>query len=636
MITISSVVRSIRTLLRGRAARPTMIALVVALPCVALWSLAARSYFAYEDFWQFVVTLREGLTVHFLFLPAFQHFGPGGHFIFWIVVRFFPMQFGPALAIVMMFYLGSVLVFQGILDTLFGRRWATLAATFLFATSLFWVESVDWFGCGVQRPSATFFTLLALYFYLRFAYSDRARWLALSNVAYCGALAFFIQPILLPIYLVALRLLILGDKSDLRICAAFRVLWREARVWHGYAIVSALYLVYYFHRYYYSSGPRTKAGDVLEFLQLAWVRTLIPGLLGFLPVQTLTGNGLPKVLLAHAIFVLLVVLSLRYRRGAWRGWAFGIGSFLVVILLSGGQRVSEFGTGVAYSQRYFLDPSWLLLLGGALALLPYRQAYGTSPEPKPRRPLPPVAPLVAIVVVALTAHAALAWSSANAILDAWQGTANKAYFEHLMADLDTLERRGQVINLANVAVPEAMVGTWIAPYNYMSNVLAIMPRPIVFDDFSRPLWVPDGSGRLFRAVLAGVIGGPVSDLRNANVLQIAGGFSGKEELCADDGREARLTLVSSTPIPTHRYFVQIQTSGEATIRMAATTPPGAPSQPALTLVVAQSGFTTHALTRALVATSLTRLTLDIYPSSRFCLASVVVGAFIPTGQPIGD
>lgn len=609
-----------------------MVVLVVAVPCAALWTLAARSYFAYEDFWQFVVTQREGLTVHFLFLPAFQHFGPGGHLIFWIVVRFFPMQYGPALAIVMMFYLGSVLVFQGILDILFGRRWATLAATFLFATSLFWVESVDWFGCGVQRPSATFFTLLALYFYLRFAYSDRARWLVLSNVAYCGALAFFIQPILLPFYLVALRLLFLGDKSDLRIRAAFRVLWREARVWHGYAIVSALYLVYYFHRYYYSSGPRTKAGDVLEFLQLAWLRTLIPGILGFLPVQTLGGNGYAKVLFAQALLILLVVASVRYRPGAWRGWTFSVVSFLVVILLSGGQRVSEFGTGVAYSQRYFLDPSWLLLLGGALALLPCRQAFGTSPEPTPRRPLPPAAPLTAIVVVALMAHGALVWNSANKILDAWPGTYNKTYFNHLTADLDTLERRGQVLNLANVAVPEGMVGSWIAPYNYASNVLATMPRPLVFDDFSRPIWVPDDTGRLRRAVFQKAAGGSITSLDKARELQATGGTRQGGELCVATGEMVNVSLVLGTPISGPRYFVRLKSSGTATV--------GTETQPTLetppwvgpALNVTHSGVSAGVLD----SQSLARLTLVVQASSRFCISSIEVGTFVPTGPPVGE
>jgi hypothetical protein len=611
-----------------------MIALVVALPGVTLWTLASRSYFAYEDFWQFVVTLHEGLTVHFLFLPAFQHFGPGGHFIFWIVVRFFPMQFGPALGIVMLFYFGSVLVFQGILDTLFGRRWATLAVTFLFATSLFWVESVDWFGCGVQRPSATLFTLLALYFYLRFAYSDRARWLVLSNVAYCAALAFFIQPILLPFYLVALRLFFLGSKSDYHILTAFRILWREARVWHGYAIESLLYLVYYFHRYYYSSGPRPKAVDVLDFLQLAWVRTLIPGLLGFRPVQTLSGIGLSKVLLANAIFVLLVVASFRYRPSAWRGWTFGVGSFLFVIWLSGGQRVGEFGIGVAYSQRYFLDPSWLLLLGGALALLPYRQAYGTRSEPKPRRPLPPAAPLVAIVaivVVALTAHAALAWNSANEIINVWQGTANKVYFSHLTADLDTLKRRGQVLNLADVAVPESMVGSWIAPYNYASNVFATMPQPLVYDDFSQPLWVPDDTGRLHRAFFTGVAGGLVGALKDAHVLRTSSAFSGKERLCGVAGHRARLTLTVG-PIPGHRYYFQIQTTGKATIRATTTTSLGTRNPPGPMLVVTQPGFSTQALDAA----SPMRLALDIRPTSRFCVASIVVGTFIAEGPTVGD
>jgi len=631
MSSVATAIRSLQALTRRRAARPVMIAVVVALPGIALWTLAARSYFAYEDFWGFVVTKREGLTFHLLLLPAFQHFIPGCHVITWIVVRFFPMQFGPALAIVMLFYFGAVLVFQAILDILFGRRWATLAVTFLFATSLFWAESVDWFGCGIQRPPATFFTLLALYFYLRFAYSDRARWLVLSNVAYCAALAFFIQPILLPFFLVALRLLVLGNKSDCHILTALRILWREVRVWHGYAIVSLLYLFEYYRHYYYSSGPRPKVVNVLDFLQLAWVRTLIPGLLGFRPVQTLSEIGLSKVLLANAIFVLLVVASFRYRPSAWRGWAFGVGFFLFVILLSGGQRVGEFGIGVAYSQRYFLDPSWILLLGGALALLPYRQAYGTRSEPKPRRPLPPAAPLVAIVVVALIAHAALAWKSANEVLDAWQGTANKVYFNHLTADLDTLKRRGQVLNLADVAVPEGIVGSWITPYNYASNVLATMPRPLVFDDFSKPLWVPDDTGHLHRAGFQKAAGGPVAALNKAHGLELTNVVLRDGNLCVKPKTTAKVTFVLSPPFSGPRDFVRLKASGTATIGTETQPTPETPPWVGQTLNVTRSGISTSVLD----SQTLARLTLDISASSRFCISSIEVGTFVPTGAPIG-
>ena len=631
MTAVSMAIRSMRALARKRAARPAMIALIVALPGAALWRMASRSFFSFDDFWQIRITLHQRLTVHFLREPLFQHFGPGVHLIFWVLVRFFPLQFGPALAIVMLFYLGSVLAFQASLDLLFGRRWATLPATFLFASSLFWVESVDWFGCGVQRTSATFFSLLTLYGYLRFAYHGRARWLVFSIIAYCGALFFFIGPILLPFYLLALRLLFLGDKSDLRIRAAFRIVWQELRFWHGYAFVSVLYLINYFHLYWYSA-PRPKVVDVLDFLQLAWVRSLFPGVLGFQPVPTLSGQGLAKVLFAQAVLILVVVVSVRYRPGAWRGWAFAFGTFFVLILLSGGQRVSDFGAGIALTQRYFLDPTWLLLLGGALALLPHRQAYGTQPKPTPRRPLPPVAPLVAIVVVALMAHAALAWHSANEIFDAWPGNSNRVYFEHLTADLDTLERRGEVLNLADVAVPETMIGSWIAPYDFSSNVFAALPRPLVFDDFSQPLWVPDVTGRLHRAVFQKAAGGSVASLEQAHKLQVTGAVLHSGKLCVAAGNAAMVSLVPGTTISSPRNFVRFKARGTATVGTMTQTTLETPPWVGPTMNVTHSGISTSVLDSLVLA----RLSLDIHASSRFCISSIAVGTFAPAGPAVGD
>lgn len=115
-------------------ARQTAVALIVVATGVAQWLVGSRSYFALDDFWQLRVAQQKGLTLHYLIEPIFQHFGPGDHLIFWVIVRFFPLKFGAALGLMMVFFVGSVLLFQACLDLLFGRRWVTLTLTFLFAS----------------------------------------------------------------------------------------------------------------------------------------------------------------------------------------------------------------------------------------------------------------------------------------------------------------------------------------------------------------------------------------------------------------------------------------------------------------------------------------------------------------------
>ncbi|MGC9975055.1 MAG: hypothetical protein ABSC36_06710, partial [Gaiellaceae bacterium] len=444
-------------------ARQAAVALIVVATGVAQWLVGSRSYFALDDFWQLRVAQQKGLTLHYLIEPIFQHFGPGDHFIFWVIVRFFPLKFGAALGLMLVFFVGSVLLFQACLDLLFGRRWVTLTLTFLFASSLFWVPQFDWLASGAHQVPATFFTLAAFYCYLRYAYDSRRLWIALSAIAMCAALLFFIKPLLLLIYLLGLRFLFLGDDGDVRPRAAVRVLRREAFVWLTYIFFVLAYLAGYFKRYYVPSPGHYTARQVLDLIQLSWLRTLVPGTLGFRPVETLDARGLTLVLVAQALVVALIVASLIRWRGAWRAWVFLGVVFLANIVLSGVPRLGQFGVGVSYELRYFLDMSWLLPLSVGLAFLPFRKAEAREVERLPRRSLSFRAPVAATAVVLVALYSAVGWHSANRTLDLWPGaTVDKPYFQHLSVGLDVLERRGGVPNLVDFSVPEDMIGSWIA------------------------------------------------------------------------------------------------------------------------------------------------------------------------------
>src|SRR5665811_1770908 len=80
------------------------------------------------------------------------------------------------------------------------------------------------------------------------------------------------------------------------------------------------------------------------------------------------------------------------------------------------------------------------------------------------------------------------------------------------------------------------------PYNYASNVLITMPYPLVFDDFSRPLWVPDDTGHLHRAGFQKAAGGPVAALNKAHALELTNVVLRDGNLCVKPKTTAKVTF----------------------------------------------------------------------------------------------
>ena len=347
---------------------------------------------------------------------------------------------------------------------------------------------------------------------------------------------------------------------------------------------------------------------------------------------------------AQVILAVLVYLSLRSWRGAWRAWLFLFLFFLANALMSGAPRIGQFGTGVAYEQRYFIDLAWLLALSLALALLPLRSPSSANSASIVRRPFPLGAPLVAVIVVlALGAHSLVASRSANQVLDEWPGAASKTYFQHLNAGLDVLEKRDGTPNLVDYALPEYVVGSWLVPYDWASNALATLQRPLVFDDYSRSLWIPDDSGQLSRATFQSVFGGSVSTLAHDHSLVAKGAVREDSSYCVAPKRRGSFVLTPSQTISGPRYFVRLESSGTASVETEiflpsdAILPPDAVKHGRFAvkemppLALERSGQST----RVLDTQTVTSLRLVVNSESRFCISSLTVGTFIPSSAPVG-
>ena len=152
-----------------------------------------------------------------------------------------------------------------------GPALVSLALTLFFGQSLFLMRLLMWWTATANILPSTFFGLLAIGFYLRWRGSGGAWRLIASFIAFGLALLDYENAMLIPVYLVLIRLVVLNDK--LTPSSWVRNLWRERWAWLGYAILDAAALANYLRSYYYPIA-RPPLGQLARFLSSDYSKAL--------------------------------------------------------------------------------------------------------------------------------------------------------------------------------------------------------------------------------------------------------------------------------------------------------------------------------------------------------------------------
>ena len=201
----------------------------------------------------------HGLSLGYLDQAVFIHYAPGHRFAYWALGRLAPLDWPLALGTLLVLFAGSVWLLHRICVQLFGDRRSYLVVPLVFATSVVLVPSFLWFADGVHKLPSTFLTLLAIHAYLRHR-EDRSRaTLALSVAAMSLGLLFYAKVLLVPLYLVLLRLLFLERRPS----NWLRALWEERWTWLAFAAPAGVYL------WNYELNYSSLAGHKLLFLHRA-------------------------------------------------------------------------------------------------------------------------------------------------------------------------------------------------------------------------------------------------------------------------------------------------------------------------------------------------------------------------------
>ena len=110
----------------------------------------------------------------------------------------------------------SAVLMQRILQLVFGRVWWTYALALAWAISVIYLPTLAFFSSGLLTIASITATLASIHGYLCWRATGRRAWLAWSLVAMCIGLAFYVKALLIPLYLLLMRVLLLDPEARLR------------------------------------------------------------------------------------------------------------------------------------------------------------------------------------------------------------------------------------------------------------------------------------------------------------------------------------------------------------------------------------------------------------------------------------
>jgi hypothetical protein len=353
-----------------------------------------RAFFRADDYYLIVWSLSTHLNWHFLGTVYGGHLMPGSLALVWLLSRLSVYDWTLVSIVSMVLLTATSLALLRLLRTLFGSRPGILIplAAYLFSPLLlpgltFWSTSLQW----LPTQLAIFMAVNAHVAYVR----SRRLWHAIVAVAWMVVgLGFDELNVLVPLLLFALTSAFLGSGSWGR--AALDSLRRFWRAWVLYAVLAVGYAMLYLHQLPTSSSQPGKPGQFSSVLTVMSTLTrvsLLPGLVGG-PWQWKSIGGYataaefpPLTQLAWSVVVLLVIVSLWYRRHALRAWIIAIAwvfltaaTPLIVGRVGLGLNPQILGTDL----HYLADSVPVLAICVGLAFWPVageEDAYRAEPRP---------------------------------------------------------------------------------------------------------------------------------------------------------------------------------------------------------------------------------------------------------------
>jgi len=472
--------------------------------------LLGRGYFTQDDFLMLTLGARP-LSVDLLMRDYSGHLFPGGFLIAWLNTHLAPLDWGVAVAeIVVLQLVASVLAWLVLSRLLAGSWWRLpILTVYLFCPLALW--PTQWWAVAIQYLPVSVFLFLATWSLLH-RLQEGSRWSGpLAVLATVAGLLFQERAVLYPVVLGFVAIAFAEARGLRRIWVAVR---GHLVVWLPLGVVLAGYVAV--HR---ELAPiaRTSPGSAAASADLVGnfvARNAVPGFVGgpwtdpgASTIVTPTGWA---VAVSWAIVVVLVGLTLRRSGSAVWGWLLLLTYTLVdVVLLFGGRTGPDFGTALGLIGRYSADIVPVLVVALGLVARAVTAVRDPSSAPaaadvRATRRWRHV-PVVLVLVVGYVASSAV---STSVIAPRSYNQDDQAYVEALRADLRA-DRRAVVFD---GAPPDGVMVVWFEDDARVSTVVGTAPEEPVFDLPTYELKMVDPAGRLRRIALVGTVSDvPTSD-----------------------------------------------------------------------------------------------------------------------------
>ena len=370
---------------------PVLPAALVLLVVQTVWraSMVRHGYFWQDDFRYLADARRSGLTAGYLLQDYNGHVMPGQFFLVWVAARFGFSFAAPAVMLVVLQLLASVLLLL-VLWLLWPRRPEILVGYAVYLFSPLGLVADTWWAAGLQALPLQCCMLLAVAGCVLDHRSPARRWRVVTVAALVAGLAFWEKALLIVPLLVLVQVLLLEDArwSDRR-----RLLRRYGVEWSIWLLVGLCYTVGYVilvGRTRAASGPGPSYQD---FLVEAVGKMLLPGVLG----GPWTGRGgantvypVPGVAVLTLTGLVLVLAAgwvwRRQPREAVKALVL-VGAYLaldlgLVLLVR-----SQFAALLARDPRYVTDALPVVAIGVVAAVAPRVRAPYESRPGRSTRPV---------------------------------------------------------------------------------------------------------------------------------------------------------------------------------------------------------------------------------------------------------
>ncbi len=507
---------SIRTRNRPRRApiwNPTRVVLTVATALIIAhlgvrWAILANSYFRQDDF-EFVSRAAEQLPDWgYLMRSHAGQLMPGGFAIAWVLTRISAYDWGLTGAVTLLMQAAAALAVLRMLRVVFGDRPAILAPLTVYLFTPMTLTSTAWWAAALNSLPLQAAIAMAVAAHVRYIRTNEFRYARAAFLWTVVGLAFFVKAAVLPFLLLAVTSAFLidagaggasarGERSGgtdggrgaggapggwpHNLLTTLRV---HRRAWALYGAALPVYAALFTLQLVYTSPASVGSPGAKEINDFAsaWLGKTVPTTLVGGPGRWLvstTGDyavAAPAQALigaAWCVVIGVIVLSIWFRRRAWRAWLILLGwlvaADMVPVILG---RMPDWAAPIyGIETRYLADAAPVFVLCLALACIPLageREPY--------RRALPEGWLHPSTIGVLTVAYVGVALWSTVTYLGKTDSDETRDYLTNARAALAGAPGSGVIYDRN---VPDFMAWQLVGPYTRTSNVLAPLASPDV-------------------------------------------------------------------------------------------------------------------------------------------------------------